>query len=168
MFPCENVRLNTKVTKTELRDGQWDVCVQESSHGGKQESKYEFDHVLVATGFFGQPKVPDTFKDVKPRARHSSEFRDIKDLITDGGKSVPTTGTKIYVVGGQMSGVEVAASVAYQLSSATYSPNRNGPPNEINYTVHHIVQRPLWIMPLFLPKDPVVEMAVGGEQQSKV
>ena len=168
MYPCEDVRLNSKVIKTELLDGKWDVYIQEKTQRGEVASKYEFDHVLVATGFFGKPKVPEVFKNIKHSARHSSEFRDVNDLLTHGGKSAPTKGRKIYVVGGQMSGVEVAGSVAYQLSSAVHSPGKTGLPNASDYVVHHIVQTPLWIMPLFLPKNPVTEVTTADGEQNKV
>lgn len=168
MYPCEDVRLNSKVIKTEFRDGKWEILVHQKQSGEEKESKYEFDHVLVATGFFGKPKIPEVFKSFKSRVQHSSEFRDVKDLLMDGGRSDPAIGKNIYVVGSQMSGVEVAASVAYQLSSALHSPGTSNIPDVNEYAVHHVVQKPCWIMTLFFPKDPIVETTTPDGEQIKV
>lgn len=66
-------------------------------------------------------------------------------------------------MGGQMSGVEVAANMALQLSDCL-----NAPGEEImdwaEWEVVHVVQRPVWVMPLFLPRNPQFE-GVGKDEK---
>jgi len=54
-YPGYEIRLNTRVMKTEFLDGRWKVHVQEVLH---EQRTLEFDHVIVSTGFFGEPKMP--------------------------------------------------------------------------------------------------------------
>jgi hypothetical protein len=116
----------------------------------------------VATGFFGKPKIPKIFDGLNIPVWHSSKVRDVKDLLTDGGTKFPASGKNIVVVGGQMSGVETAGSLAFQISSAVNSPGEAPFPEPEKYVVCNIVQKPVWVMPLFFPKDPDVEISEGG------
>jgi cation diffusion facilitator CzcD-associated flavoprotein CzcO len=77
------------------------------------EEVFTFDHVIVASGFFGKPILwPATVKQPK-RLIHSSKYRDLKGLLALRDDEPPgKRGSNIVVVGGQMSGVEVAASIA--------------------------------------------------------
>ena len=175
------VRLGCKVVKAERKGAVWNIHVhvsepelgdgQEEGPGEMTVEVHEFDHVIISSGFFGSPKVPSSLKNSEEvPVWHSSRFRDVRSLITDGGRlKVDSKGNgdgkrKIVVVGGQMSGVEVAANVALQLSNCL-----NAPGKEImdwtEWEVVHIVQRPLWIMPLFLPRNPQLE---GAEKDEKV
>jgi hypothetical protein len=56
-----------------------------------------------------------------------------------------------------MSGVEIAGSIAFQISSAINTPGETPIANPSKYVVTHVVQKPIWIMPLFFPNDPEVE-----------
>ena len=58
------------------------------------------------------------------------------------------------VVGGQMSGVETAGSLALQISSAASIPGQSPFPEPEKYLVTNVVQKPVWVLPLFFPKDP--------------
>jgi cation diffusion facilitator CzcD-associated flavoprotein CzcO len=159
-----DIRSGCKVVKTNLQDGKWTVHVLD-----RRSSDLEvlsFDHMIVATGFFGKPKVPPILEGFPTPVWHSSKFRNIESLLTNDGQSSPSSGRNIVVVGGQMSGVEVAASVALQLSSEVNSPGSNRLPNAKEYSVTHIVQQPLWIMPLFFPNDPC--LPGGSPEQDKV
>lgn len=150
---CEVVRATREV------DGKWTVLVGEV--GGSKSETLEFDYLIVATGFFGKPKVPGALSSMRgsgPRIIHSSKFRNVKDLV--GGRKPG----KIVVVGGQMSGVEVAASVASQLSSEMWSPGPRTVLEAERFEIHHVISRPLWIMPLYLPMKPTLE--VSGEGSS--
>ncbi|EHL02041.1 putative Uncharacterized monooxygenase [Glarea lozoyensis 74030] len=111
MYGGYEVRLGTRVVKAEFKEGKWRV---ETS--GKEEGKWEFEYLVVATGFFGRPRVPriDGFEG---KVVHSSQVRVVRELVDGEG-----TGKKIVVVGGQMSGVEIAASIAGQISSEENSP----------------------------------------------
>jgi cation diffusion facilitator CzcD-associated flavoprotein CzcO len=162
-------RFKCKVLKIERKSDVWSVDVH--IIGDMTVEVHEFDHVIVASGFFGRPKVPASLSNSKDvPVWHSSRFRDVRSLITDAGKlKVDAKGNggekrKIVVVGGQMSGVEVAANVALQLSDCV-----NAPGEEImdwaEWEVVHVVQRPIWVMPLFLPRNPQRE---GEKKDEKV
>jgi cation diffusion facilitator CzcD-associated flavoprotein CzcO len=121
---------------------------------------HHFDYCIVASGFFGEPKLPSSALNLgsfPAPVQHSTQFRNIETLLLGNNAGVPSQGSKILVVGGSMSGAEVAASVAMQLSSHMHSP-RTSPIKEAGkYTVHHVMRRPFWVMPLFLPVTPMLE-----------
>lgn len=167
---AEKVVEVTSLPGNEPRDNcRWKVRTQRSSSPStsgqgtlheKDLSEFQFDHVIVASGFFGKPNVPlhgNTYPVI-----HSSQFRDIRNLLfKDDGSRRP--GIKIIVAGGQMSGVETAAAIAQQLSSAAHSPDNRGIQDAGDITVHHIVQNPFWVMPLFLPNNPMLESDSGKD-----
>ncbi|RFU31252.1 hypothetical protein B7463_g5103, partial [Scytalidium lignicola] len=127
----------------------------------KEEKEYEFDHVIVASGFFGKPDIPSLNGKEYP-VIHSSQFRNVKNLVlNEDGSRRP--GKKIIVAGGQMSGVETAASIALQLSSAVHSPDSSEIRDAAEITIYHIVQNPFWVMPLFFPKNPMLEDTSGKD-----
>lgn len=119
-----------------------------------------FDHCIVASGFFGKPKIPSSSSSpgsFPAPIQHSTQFRGIETLLQGNKVGTLSQGSKILVVGGSMSGAEVAASIAMQLSSHVHSP-RTSPIRDVGkYTVHHIIRRPFWVMPLFLPVTPMLE-----------
>jgi cation diffusion facilitator CzcD-associated flavoprotein CzcO len=121
---------------------RWNLLIE--STGGEVEER-KFDYLLISTGFFGKAALPPqrSFENGIPTI-HSSEYRNLKGLVGDtSGK-----GGKILVVGGQMSGVEIAGTIASHISSAMNSPGTSTIPNITNYSIHHIVQRPIWVVPL--------------------
>jgi cation diffusion facilitator CzcD-associated flavoprotein CzcO len=138
-----DVQLGHRVVRTELQDnGSWKVETQ--SEKGSQTSVY--DYLLVSTGFFGQPKWPDYVpKDAEVPMLHSSKYRDIASLL----KKSKGQGSKILVIGGQMSGIEIAGTIAAHLSSAVNSPGEKVITNPDKYSIHHVTQRPAWVFPLF-------------------
>lgn len=78
-YPGYKIRLNTRVSKTELLGGKWRVNVQETLHNPET---LEFDHLIVASGFFGKPKVPQHFERklhrslyVRSTAKFASRFK---------------------------------------------------------------------------------------------
>lgn len=138
-----DLQLNHKVVRTEIQEGGgWKV--ETESGEGKQTSI--FDYLLVTTGFFGKPIWP-TFipKDAEVPVVHSSKYRDLEGLLNAN----PGRGGKIVVVGGQMSGIEIAGTIASHLSSALNSPGEKKISDPEKYSVHHVVQRPAWVFPLF-------------------
>jgi hypothetical protein len=78
--------------------------------------------------------------------------RNVKDLLTN--RTQPATHSKIVIIGGQMSGVEIAGSIAFQLSSAVNTPGEPAIPDAAKYMVTHVVSKPVWTMPLFFPSNP--------------
>lgn len=158
------IRRGCKVVRAELRGEKWVVTSRE----GTVEETNEFDHLIVGTGFFGKPRVPQILERFKAPVLHSSQVREVEDLVTNGGKTPTATGRNIVVIGGQMSGVEIAAAVALQVSSAETTPGESRLPNASEYYITHIVQNPIWVMTLFFPKDPVLDVAGADGQQKKV
>lgn len=125
-----------------------------------------FDYLIVASGFFGTPKIPPLLGlDIFPGVIiHSTELRKLDELRRTTLKSEgahhatesnggPETGkVRIVVVGGGMSGAEAAASLAFQTSSERYSPQRRGDGTE--YQVYHVTSRPFYALPTYTPIDP--------------
>ncbi|CAJ2501278.1 Uu.00g041310.m01.CDS01 [Anthostomella pinea] len=143
-----DIRLGHKVVDTELQDsGSWKVRTE--SDKGSETSV--FDYLLVTTGFFGKPIWPDNIpKEGEVPIIHSSKYRDIKSLLPESGSG----GDKILIVGGQMSGVEIAGTVATHLSSITHAPGDKAIPKSKRYSIHHVVPRPSWVFPLYTLAKP--------------
>jgi cation diffusion facilitator CzcD-associated flavoprotein CzcO len=121
----------------------WRVQTRSLQEEVKEEA---FDYVLIASGFFGKPSVPalGLEEECTIPVLHSSQYRDLQGLLGNTGG----TGEKILVVGGQMSGVEIAGTIASHLSSAVHSPELSPVSNPDKYTIQHITQQPVWVFPL--------------------
>ncbi|CAK7219876.1 hypothetical protein SCUCBS95973_003969 [Sporothrix curviconia] len=139
------LQLGRRVLKAEPIDGGksgWHVWTQEAGFDVVDAGK--FDYIVVASGFFGSPSVPEGL--VKQGGAggvptlHSSAYRDLDTLF---GGHVPSSG-KIVVAGGQFSGVEIAATIAGHLSNKEHAPGGKSS----TLSVHHIVQQPFWVFPL--------------------
>ncbi|KAI0098534.1 hypothetical protein GGR51DRAFT_565659 [Nemania sp. FL0031] len=143
-----DIRLGHRVMKTELQDGgSWKV--QTDSEKGSETRL--FDYLLVATGFFGRPLWPENIpKEGEVPIIHSSKYRDIESLLSKAGN----TSNKILVVGGQMSGVEIAGTIATHLSSLIHSPGDKAVQDAERFTIHHVTQRPTWTVPFFTSANP--------------
>ena len=138
-------QLGSRVVKAARRGddstGHWDIVVRSGEH----ETTRHFDYLLIASGFFGKPIIPEQLSNVGGvPVMHSSRYRDIKGLL---GKGRPGGG-KILVVGGQMSGVEIAGTIASHLSSEINSPEQSEIADIESFSVHHVIQRPIWVFPL--------------------
>lgn len=148
------LKLGTRVESAERPQGAvhgWTVNVK-SDVGTETQS---FDYLLVASGFFGKPIVPESLENEKNiPVIHSSHYRDVKSLLK--GRS---GGGKILVVGGQMSGVEIAGTIAAHLSSETNSPDTSSITDADKYSIHHVIQRPIWVFPLYTSPKPTNKAA---------
>ncbi|KAH6854080.1 hypothetical protein B0I37DRAFT_441135 [Chaetomium sp. MPI-CAGE-AT-0009] len=155
---CSEARLSlgTRVEKAvplaaSTKDGSqqgWQVQTRSGQGEVKEES---FDYLLVASGFFGQPALPPVSRGSHEiPAIHSSQYRDLQSLLGKTGGS----GGKVLVVGGQMSGVEIAGTIASHLSSAVHSPGPSPVSSPEKYTIHHIIQQPAWVFPLHTSPKP--------------
>lgn len=135
----------------------WEVnSVHRDAKGGKRwlvaaksengiDAEYEFDYLVIASGFFGKPAIPPSLRNISgPPVIHSSGYRDLETLLAPSDAK----GRKILVVGGQMSGVEIAGTIASHLSSAANTPGTSKIPGMDKYTIHHVIQRPTWVFPL--------------------
>ncbi|KAJ0108428.1 hypothetical protein J7T55_002032 [Diaporthe amygdali] len=143
------LRLGWRVEKTLPVDDQsgrrWRVTAK-SEEGVVDEGEY--DYLLIASGFFGKPALPEVpgLKDSHGiPVVHSSQYRDLETLLPNAAGN----GGKILIVGGQMSGVEIAGTIASHLSFAANSPGPNRLPGVEKCKIHHVIQRPTWVFPLF-------------------
>lgn len=143
------LRLGWKVEKTlplnQESGRRWRVTAR-SEDGVVDESEY--DYLLIASGFFGKPAMPDVSGLREAHGIpvvHSSQYRDLETLLPDATGD----GGKILVVGGQMSGVEIAGTIGSHLSSAVNSPGPKRIPGAEKYKIHHVIQRPAWVFPLY-------------------
>ncbi|QSZ29957.1 hypothetical protein DSL72_004475 [Monilinia vaccinii-corymbosi] len=164
LYPGYSIKSGIEVSKVEpppgwqtthAASGKWTVHVQPTD-AAESSQVYEFDHVIVATGFFGKPRIPDILPGFPAPVWHSSKLRDVISLLADNGKLSSPKGKNIVVVGGQMSGVETAALIALQVSSSVNSTDRPIP-NAAEYKIYNVVQQPFWVMPLTLPNNPTID-----------
>ncbi|EAA35704.2 hypothetical protein GE21DRAFT_1925 [Neurospora crassa] len=150
------IHLGQRVVHSELlqpsdqgvEGAKWKVrtCSQDG-----QQLDHLFDYLLVASGFFGKPVIPPPVAasgDIP--VVHSSQYRTLTALL----EQTKGVGRKIVVVGGQMSGVEIAGTVATHLSSALHAPGASPLQHLDQYSIHHISQRPVWVFPLFTSPKP--------------
>ena len=90
------VRLRTPVDRLSKEDGRY---VVESG-----ERRFEADNVVIATGFYGVPSMPDFATELDPRIvqMHSSEYRDPAQLQPGG----------VLLVGAGNSGADIGLELA--------------------------------------------------------
>lgn len=171
MYPGYSIKTGFKVSKieppsdwqtTQAVSGKWNVYVQHNEPTEPQQI-HDFDHIIIATGFFGKPKVPNILQDFPAPVWHSSKLRDVNSLLTDDGKLSLPKSRNIVVVGGQMSGIETAAAVALQISSSVNSTDRPIP-NATEYKIYNVIQQPSWVMSLTLPNNPMID---GGSLEDE-
>ncbi|KAM3548940.1 hypothetical protein ARSEF4850_009124 [Beauveria asiatica] len=148
--PRFRLRLKTRVVRAERdRHQGWNVTVRTSDKGDDDETAH-FDRLVVASGYFGEPVVPKAMKeDATVPVIHSSHYRDLKALLGTSGR-----GGKILVAGGQMSGVEIAATIGTHLSDEINSPDKSCIPNIEKYEIHHVSPRHPWVIPLYTTPEP--------------
>ncbi|EPE06885.1 pyridine nucleotide-disulfide [Ophiostoma piceae UAMH 11346] len=163
------VQLSRWVAKADPVDGGrggWHIHTKERQTGIEADAGV-FDYLIVASGYFGCPAVPDSLHDTIQKSKddpahipviHSSQYRDLKTLFAGRQK---TTG-KVLIAGGQFSGVEIAGTIANHLSSARHSPGKKAE-REAEYgvdadavSVINLIQRPFWVYPLFTSPTPAV------------
>jgi hypothetical protein len=142
-----HIRLNNRVVKANVCNDSmaWEVTVRDSTT--EQQSTQVFDHLVVASGFFDKPSRtydPSPDKNL-PNIQHSSRFTDVFQLTKNP--------SKIVVIGGGISGAEAAAQAALQISNAKYRPGGT-PVSQSENRVHHVINRPFYCLPRFLPRDP--------------
>ncbi|PVF95110.1 FAD/NAD(P)-binding domain-containing protein [Serendipita vermifera] len=115
-----------------------------------------FDYLLVASGFFSKPSVPDLpgLAKFTGKVIHSSRMNDLGDIIDENNRG--NVDNNIVVIGGSMSGAEAAASLAFHFSSAKHSSNTS-PKLPPNYSIHHVTTRSFWSVPPYCPTDPVID-----------
>ncbi|MCJ1330177.1 hypothetical protein MMC10_006860 [Thelotrema lepadinum] len=154
-IPREAILLGSEVkfADTFLQDSKPAWTIKYSSTGKSGVHEKSFDYLMVATGFFAQPrsiqcKLDGFRQDSSPvKLVHSSKYRALGDAVPE--KSVGK-GKKILVIGGANSGGEAAAAIASDISSRRHSPNGD---EDLDYQIIHITPRPVYGLPLFVPGD---------------
>ena len=141
-----SIILNRRVAHAKILEDSktWEVtCVDSVT---LQESTAQYDYLIVASGFFSRPGAsfdPSPNKD-SANIQHSSHFRELSSLTNKPGK--------IVVIGGGISGAEAAAQAAFQISSAGASPNAKSIHSKS--AVFHIINRPFYSLPRYIPHNP--------------
>ncbi|RAK97122.1 uncharacterized protein BO80DRAFT_468030 [Aspergillus ibericus CBS 121593] len=125
-------------------DGDGVLC-----EGSEVESE-QFDYLVVTSGYFAKAHFPDIpgLASVADKVVHSSEVQTtngVQQLLERTGSK----GGKVVVIGGSMSGVEAASTVALNLSTMDFRPPVVQSGRE--FEVHHICSRPFWTVPTYLP-----------------
>jgi cation diffusion facilitator CzcD-associated flavoprotein CzcO len=148
---CQRARLRLETTVVSAQPiptagGTPDVKWRVHSRGARgEEQREDFEYLLVASGYAGKPAVePSLAHQAKVPVIHSSRYRDLRSLLD----AAASNGGTILVVGGQMSGVEIAGTIATHLSSAIHAPAPAPIANAAKYSIHHISHRPVWVIPL--------------------
>ncbi len=139
--------LKKRVIKASPEDDYkiWQVVVEDTET--KTRETRAFDYLIVASGFFDKPGrsfSPHPDENLQ-NIQHSSRFRDLATLTNIVGK--------IVVVGGSISGSEAAAQAAFQISNARNSPGKPKPIHA-GSRVYHVLNRPFYALPRYLPQDP--------------
>ncbi|KAL4791727.1 hypothetical protein BDV19DRAFT_289407 [Aspergillus venezuelensis] len=165
-IPGDYLRLGARVlhvsrrgdTKARFTPGRWEVAWvddrdgKSSIHGLKDPGlqKDTFDFLIVASGHFGTPHIPRIpGLEHCPNMIHSSELQSPDDIDYLLAK-YPKQG-KLVIIGGSLSGVEAATSLALHLSSQNHKPG--SPASAQNaYEVVHVAPGPFWILPKHLPQ----------------
>ena len=126
-IPNGIISLNCKVTNVEHSEstGKWNVTWSTTD---KEESA-AFEFLIIACGFFSEPYIPaipglDTFPGT---ITHSSSYSS-PDAFKD---------QHIAIIGGSLSSVEIVEDIAPYAAS-----------------IHHVIPRPFWVIPKYLPLDP--------------
>ncbi len=155
----------------ELQDGIGSAATGNESrqdHHSYQQSSGVFDFLIVASGFFGTPKIPalpglDTFPGTLIHSTELGKLKGLRKNILTSPTKHPATRSKhdggtgntlnIVVVGGGMSGAEAAASLAFQASTQRYS-SRETPGDKTDHQIYHVTSRPFYALPTYTPIDP--------------
>lgn len=116
-----------------------------------------FDYLVVASGYFSTPYIPDIpgLSEYRERAIHSSAL-DIPGSLQKILQEPNTAGGKLVVIGGSLSGAEAASALALYLSSRKYTSTSSKSCLRA-YEVHHVSTKPFWAIPTYLPQSPPVE-----------
>ncbi|KAF2013608.1 hypothetical protein BU24DRAFT_442612 [Aaosphaeria arxii CBS 175.79] len=130
------------------RPRRWIVSSLDTTTSTTHED--EFDYLVVASGFFDRPSQDDLHSNSKNGSHSagiqaSSKFRDVSSLAKSAGN--------IVVIGGGISGIEAAATAAFQISDAKYAPGKVKPVHAES-KIYHVFNRPFYPLPRYLPGNP--------------
>jgi hypothetical protein len=151
------VRFATSVRKAELvaspdesyGDKSWKITTSSADSDNMDVQEHLFDYLVVASGQFSHPHMPDPFSGSGGRTEttvpmiHSTQYRALSD-IGSKANNIWRPESKILVVGGSHSGSEVATTVASHLFHAS----EHGYP--ANCKVVHLSSRKMFALPSLL------------------
>ena len=102
------------------------------------DRRFEADHVVVATGFYGTPSVPDFAAELDPRIvqMHSSEYREPSQL-REGD---------VLLVGAGNSGADIAMELSRTHRTWLSGPDKGHIPVNIESRKAHVVTPILWFV----------------------
>src|SRR6266516_4844468 len=102
------------------------------------ERRFEADSVVVATGFYGKPSVPEFASELDPRIvqMHSSDYRDPSQLRPGG----------VLLVGAGNSGADIALEVSKTHETWLSGPDKGQIPLQIEHPLRRLVVPVLWFV----------------------
>src|SRR5213593_1478730 len=102
------------------------------------ERRFEADSVVIATGFYGKPSVPEFASELDPRIvqMHSSEYRDPSQLRPGG----------VLLVGAGNSGADIAIEVSKTHRTWLSGPDKGQFPLRIEHPLRRLVVPILWFV----------------------
>jgi putative flavoprotein involved in K+ transport len=121
------------------------------------ERHFEADCVVVATGFYGQPSVPDFASELDPRIlqMHSSEYREPSQLC----------GGDVLVVGAGNSGADIAMEVCREHRTSLSGRDKGHIPFRIETRRARLLLPVLWII---ASRVLTVKTPIGRKVRPKV
>jgi putative flavoprotein involved in K+ transport len=124
------VRTGARVASLTKRGNRYVV-----DSGGR---RFVADSVVVATGFYGTPVVPDFATELDPRIvqMHSSEYRDPSQLLPGG----------VLLVGAGNSGADIAMEVSKAHETWLSGPDKGQVPIRIESPLARVVLPVLWFV----------------------
>ncbi|OQD85782.1 hypothetical protein PENANT_c009G10484 [Penicillium antarcticum] len=147
VFPGQDLPLFPRASQV----GRYLAVYAERANGDQKSSDQvfseDFDHLVLASGYFAQryiPVIPGLEK-FPGRIIHSSTLHCERDNLKD----ITSQGQTV-IIGGSMSGVEAASAIALHQSSTALSSDKIHPSP---FQVHHIHSRPFWALPTYLPQE---------------
>jgi cation diffusion facilitator CzcD-associated flavoprotein CzcO len=129
-LPKDVFRLNTQVINVFYSNDKWTIEYRTKSN---EISSEQFDFVIIASGFFDCPHIPDNITDLSSfqgTLLHSCDYRSPEQVRNK----------RVIIAGASMSAAEIAADMATSAEHIT-----------------HIVPHCFWSMPRFkplIPNDP--------------
>lgn len=152
-IPENVVHCGKAVIAAHRTGNKWQVKSISTSEGVEQVE--HFDLLVLASGFFAQPRliaidvpgVRDATAIPPLRVLHSSTFRQLSDLLA---ADTDVKGKKILMLGGGNSSGETAAAIALQLSNAQWQPDATLRERYVDCAVLHVTPRPLYSLPPFV------------------
>ncbi|KAH0432970.1 dimethylaniline monooxygenase [Colletotrichum camelliae] len=153
------ITLNTHVERVEKVGKKWRLTLRRTQYyleGQKRDYWWqdEFDAVVVATGHYGVPNVPniaglkETFAALPERFEHSKAYRSPEDYFDK----------KVVVVGGNVSASDTVSEIHNIVSGPLYVAQRG----------YNEILKDAWELPNVVLKPEITKLAVGADDLVKV